>query len=320
MASEKLKVGIIGTGIHGARYARHILEDVPALDLVAISRRSAEGGKQARDWNCRYHSNWRALLEDAEVDAIIAVLTPNLHADIAEACATSGKPLLLEKPLAVDAASGSRVLAAADDVPITVAQTLRYNPVIRALRDELSRAGELYSFSADQRLEPSTHPWLTDPAVAGGGVILHTAVHLFDALRFITGRQIEAVRGQAWKRHNPNLEDHFLGELCLAGDICGSVEVSKIGPARSGRYAFVGSEGTLVGDQIHGSLEFIRGAKIETLAKFEALPTLPLLLDDWHRFLRGEGENPISAEDGYAALRVCAAARQAAKDGDWVVA
>jgi len=317
MANEKLKVGIIGTGTHGARYARHILEDVPDTDLVAISRRSSAGEQQAREWNCRLHADWRALVDDNQVDAIIAAVTPNLHADIAEACASAGKPLLLEKPLAVDSAAGLRVRAAAEQVPITVAQTLRYNPVILALRDELPRVGQLYSFSADQRLEPSTHAWLTDPAVAGGGVILHTAVHLFDALRFITEREVEAVRGQTWKRHNPNLEDHFLGELRLTGDLHGSVEVSKVGPARSGRYAFVGSEGTLVGDQIHGSLEFIRGANIETLAQFEALPTLPMLLDDWHRFLRGEEENPISVSHGFAALEVCEAAKEADKSGTW---
>jgi predicted dehydrogenase len=257
------------------------------------------------------------LIDDEQVDAVIAAVTPDLHADIAEACTAAGKPLLLEKPLAVDSASGKRVLSAAEQVPITVAQTLRYNPLIRALRDELPRAGELYSFSADQHLEPSTHPWLAEPAIAGGGVILHTAVHLFDALHFITGRGVEAVRGQAWKRHNPELEDHFLGELRLTGDLQGSVEVSKVGPARSGRYAFIGSEGTLVGDQIHGSLEFIRGAQIETLAQFEPLPTLPLLLADWHSFLRGEGENPISVSHGFAALQVCEAARKAATSDDW---
>ncbi len=318
MATENLKVGIIGTGTHGARYARHILNDVSSMDLVAISRRSAAGEAQARDWNCRLHSDWRALVDDDQLDAIIAVVTPDLHAVIAEACAAAGKPLLLEKPLAVDSAAGLRVLAAAEQLPITVAQTLRYNPVIRALRDELPRAGELYSFSADQRLEPSTHPWLAEPAIAGGGVILHTAVHLFDALHFITERSVEAIRGRAWKRHNPNLEDHFLGEIRMTGDLHGSVEVSKVGPARSGRYAFVGSEGSLVGDQIHGSLEFIRDANIEPLATFKPFPTLPILLDHWHSFLRGEGENPIPVAKGFAALRVCDAARKAAEQGDWI--
>ncbi len=313
-----MKVGIIGTGTHGARYARHLLGDLPQFELVAIARRSEEGESQAREWNCRWHSEWRALVEDGEVEALIAVVTPDLHADIAEACASAGKPLLLEKPLAVDGPSGERVMAAAERVPVTVAQTLRYNPVIRALREHLPRMGELFSFTADQRLEPSTHPWLENPAVAGGGVILHTAVHLFDALRFITGREVERVRGQLRQRHNPRLEDFFQGELLLSGDLPGTVDVSKVGPVRSGRYAFVGSDGMLVGDQIHGWVSFIRGTEVEEVARFEALPTLPLLLADWHAFLRGEAENPIPAEEGHAALKVCIAAREAAESDRWV--
>jgi len=316
--ARALKIGIIGTGTHGARYARHILKDSPGLELVAISRRSDQGARQAREWNCRHHLDWLALVEDSEVDAVIAAVTPDLHVDIAEACAAAGKPLLLEKPLAIDAAAGERVLVASRRVPITVAQTLRYNPVILALRRELPRAGELFSFTADQRLEPSTHAWLEDPAVAGGGVILHTAVHLFDALRFITGREITAIRGSAFQRHNPNLEDLFLAELRLSGDLPGSVDLSKVGPARSGRYAFTGSEGQLSGDQIHGTLDWIRGARAEPLERFDALPTLPLLLADWLAFLRGERDNPIPVEEGLAALRVCDAARRSSLADAWV--
>lgn len=316
--SARLKVGILGAGLHGSRYAQHILADLEDIELVAISRRSKEGAAQARGWSCRYHADWRALVADANVEAVIAAATPDLNADIAERCASEGKPLLLEKPLAVDADAGERVLAASRHIPITVAQTLRYNSVILAMKRELPRAGQLYSFTAEQRLEPSTHSWLTNLAIAGGGVILHTAVHLFDAIRFITGREITAIRASAFKIHNPNLEDLMLAEMRLSEDIPGSVDVSKVGPARSGRYVFTGSEGQLSGDQIHGNLDWVHGARFETVEHFEALPTIPLLLTDWTAFLRGERENPIPAEEGFAALRICEAARHSALDREWV--
>ena len=76
-------------------------------------------------------------------------------------------------------------LLASKGVPFTVAQTLRYNSVVLGLRARLPTFGDLYSFSTCQRLEPSSHAWLEDPAVAGSGVIFHTAVHMFDAIRFI---------------------------------------------------------------------------------------------------------------------------------------
>ncbi len=316
-----LGVGLIGSGVHGARYAQHLGERAGGLRLVAISRRSGAGAEQARAWSCRWHPDWRDLVADAAVHAVIAAATPDLNPAIAAACAAAGKPLLIEKPLAVDPAAGEAMLAAmaAAGAPFTVAQTLRYNSVILALRAELGRAGRLCGFSANQRLERSSHPWLTEPAVAGGGVILHTAVHLFDALRFITGREVQAVRAESRRRFNPQLEDQVLATLRLEGDLLGNVDVSKVGPARCGRYEFVGEAGQLQGDQIHGRLAFVVGARAEALPVAAPGPTLPPLLADWERHLRGAGPNPIPAAEGLAALRICAACRRAAETGDEVL-
>jgi len=312
-----LGIGLIGSGAHGARYAQHLAAEVDGLRLVAISRRREAGAAQARAWNCRWHPDWRDLVADPAVAAVIAAATPDLNPAIAAACAAAGKPLLIEKPLAIDPAAGEAMLAAmaAAGAPFTVAQPLRYNSVIRGLRAELARAGRLFGFSANQRLERSSHSWLEDPAVAGGGVILHTAVHLFDALRFITGREVLAVRAERRRRHNPRLEDQLVATLRLEGDLLGNVDASKVGPARCGRYEFVGEAGQLQGDQIHGGLEFVVGTRVENLSIAPPAPTLPPLLADWERHLRGAGPNPIPATEGLAAIRICAACRRAAETG-----
>lgn len=312
-----LGIGLIGSGVHGARYAEHLAAGVAGLALAAISRRSAAGAEQAREWRCRWHADWRELVADGAVQAVIAAATPDLNSAIAAACAAAGKPLLIEKPLAIEPAAGEAMLAAmaAAGVPFTVAQTLRYNSVIRGLREELGRAGRLHGFTANQRLERSRHPWLEEPTVAGGGVILHTAVHLVDALRFITGREVVAVRAETRRRYNAALEDQLLATLRLEGDLIGNVDASKVGPARAGRYEFIGEAGQLQGDQIHGLLEFVAGMRVTPLAVTPPAPTLPPLLADWERHLRGAGPNPIPAEEGLAAIRVCAACRRAAETG-----
>ncbi len=308
-------MGIIGTGIHGSRYARHILADLPGLRLAAISRRGEAGTGQARDWSCRLHADWRNLVEDSGVEAVIAVLTPDLNPAIAAACARAGKPLLIEKPLAVRPEAGEAMLEAmaAAGQPLTVAQTLRYSPVIRGLRANLHRVGHLHAFTANQRLEPSSHPWLEDPALAGGGVILHTAVHLFDALRFITGRELKGVRALSRRRYNPELEDLFLASLEFEGDLIGNVDAGKVSPAREGRYSFIGEGGQLQGDQIHGELSFQIGLVRDDLSLESDRPTLLPLMEDWLAHLRGKGPNPIPGEEGLAALRICEACRRSAE-------
>ncbi|MBN2172137.1 MAG: Gfo/Idh/MocA family oxidoreductase [Candidatus Krumholzibacteriota bacterium] len=312
-----LGIGIVGTGIHGARYALHLREDVPGLALAAISRRSPAGAEQARDWGCRWHADWQDLVADEGVAAVVAAATPDLNPAIAAACAAAGKSLLVEKPLAVDPVAGEAMLAAFDGAPasLTIAQTLRYNRVILALREALPRAGRLHAFAANQRLERSAHSWLEDPAVAGGGVILHTAVHLFDALRFITGREVVRVRAWTARRYNTRLEDLFVGLVELSGGALGTVDAGKVSPARQGRYEFAGDAGQLQGDQIHGALSFVRGAERESLPVAPLAPTLPPLLADWERHLRGRGPSPIPAAEGLAALRVCEACARSAREG-----
>ncbi len=315
-----MKIGIIGTGKHGSRYARHILRDIDGLELAAVCRRSNEGHVQAQEWGVRYYKNWQDLIEDSQVDAVIAVTPPVLNLDIARHCAAAGKPLLLEKPLSVDVVAGEEIVALFDkaSLPLTIGQTLRYNTVIQGLRDNFYRVGRFLGFSASHRLEPSTLGWLEDPAVAGGGVILHTAVHMFDALRFITGHEVVRVRASSFHIHNPGVEDLFTAQLEMENNVAGTVDACKIGKARTGRYEFIGINGELHADQIHGRMDYLSGAALQPLDHNPLSGTIIPLLVDWYAFLRGEADNPISGEEGLTALRVCAACQQSAGSGNWV--
>ncbi len=314
-------VGIIGTGKHGSRYAHHIVEDLGTrFHLAAISRRSEAGREQAMFWNTTLFSDWRDLVSSSRVHAVISATTPNLNGDIGRLCVEKGKPLLIEKPLTTNYQEAQELVSLFDcaDLPLTVAQTLRYNSIICALREKLPTLGRLFSFSACQRLEPSTIPWLEEPEVAGGGVIFHTAVHLFDALRFITGEEIVKIRAVARKIFNPHLEDVVVAEVILGNGCPGSIDASKVSPARVGRYEFVCEKGQLQGDQVHGTLQKIEGANTVTLPVAQPGATILPLLEDWHAFLRGRGNNPIPGSDGLAAVKVCHACRKSVVTGQWV--
>lgn len=316
---KQLRVGVVGAGKHGSRYARHIHADVEGLTLTAISRRSEEGGLLAAQLGCRWYAQWQDLVAAPEVDCIVAALPPTLNLAVARACAEAGKPLLLEKPMAVsvDAALAIRELFAARKIPLTIGQTLRYNTIIKALKQQLPTLGALYSLTANQRLEPATLAWLDQPEQAGAGVSFHSAVHVFDALHFITGKQILRVMAHSRCLHSTRLEDHLVALVELKGGILGTVDCSKIGPARSGRFELIGSQGQLHGDQVLHVLESVQGAQRTQLACAEPVSTLVPLLSDWCRFLRGAGDNPIPPEAGLAAVRVAAACLRSAVKGGW---
>ncbi len=314
-----INVGIIGTGKHGTRYANHIINDLPNMRLKAISRRSPAGRQQADRWQCAYYSTWQDLVADSRIDAVISVVPPALNRDIAEVCCNHGKALLMEKPLATTVSDAKAIVSMCDktNTPLTVAQTLRYNTVIQGLVRNYPRLGTCYSFVINQRLEPSTLAWLQDPKQAGAGVILHTAVHLFDALRFITGLEIRRVRAMSRMIHNPYLEDMVLAEVECDQGVTGLLDTSKISPARTGRFEFIGQNGILSGDQIHGSLEWLHGTERTPLPCATPGPTIVNLLEDWYNFLCNSEKNPIDGLEGLSAVRACEACLKSARSGTW---
>ncbi|MCF6185990.1 MAG: Gfo/Idh/MocA family oxidoreductase [Desulfobulbaceae bacterium] len=315
-----MRIGLVGTGKHGSRYARHIVRDVPGLELSAISRRSAERKDQMREWNCRGYEDWRQLVDDDGVEAVIGVVPPALNLAIARACVRAGKPLLLEKPLAANLEEAGEIVSLCNknNLPLTVGQTLRYNQVISRFRELLPELGDLYSFSANQRIEPSTLDWHEQPELAGAGVSFHTAVHVFDALRYITGREVERVMAISGRQHNAALEDLLLVLVEMEGGVKGIVDCSKVGRARSGRFEFVCSDGQLVGDQIYNTCARIVGVDVHPVECGEPVGTIRPLLEDWQRFLAGQGENPVSGEDGLRAVQACEGCLESARRGSWV--
>lgn len=317
--TKQLRVGVIGAGKHGSRYARHVQADVEGLTLTAISRRSDAGGQLATQLGCRWYAHWQDLVAAPEVDCIVAALPPTLNLTVAQACAEAGKPLLLEKPMAVsvEAALAIRDLFATRKIPLTIGQTLRYNTIINALKQQLPTIGSLHSLTANQRLEPATLAWLDQPEQAGAGVSFHSAVHVFDAIHFITGKQILRVMARSRCLHSTRLEDHLVALVELEDGILGTVDCSKIGPARSGRFELIGSQGQLHGDQVLHLLESVHGAQRISHDCAAPVSTLVPLLSDWCRYLRGEVDNPIPAQVGLEAVKVAAACLRSAVKGGW---
>ena len=315
-----MKIGLVGTGRHGSRYANHIVNDFEDVQLAGISRRSEKGREQARDWQTSLHQNYRELIESDQVEAVIAAVPPVLNMEIARFCARHNKPLLVEKPLATNSEDGEKIVALMRDagVPLTVGQTLRYNPVIKKLREELPRQGRLFTVYANQRLEPSDLQWLENPVQAGGGITFHIAVHVFDALHFITGLKVIRVSAMCRICRTKNLEDMALIHVEMEKGVAGIVDVSKLSSSRSGRYEFICDNAQLHGDQIHGYVDKIAAAQESRIGSYRPEPTIPPLLADWFAFLKGEGENPVSGEDGLYAIRVSEASRESSEDSRWV--
>ena len=145
----------------------------------------------------------------------------------------------------------------------------------------------------------------------------HTAVHLFDALRFITGREVVRVMARTGRQRNRNLEDILLVLVEMEEALLGVLDCSKVGHARSGRLEFVGDKGQIWADQVHGVFKRVRGMEIEDLDPGPAGPTIPGLLNDWQAYLSGRAANPVRVDEGVKAVAACEACLRSARLGEW---
>ncbi len=128
----KFKWGLIGPG----RIAQRFAESFAALEsaeLHAVASSNLKRGKAfAAKHGCRKaYDSYEELIKDPEVDAVYIANPHRFHFASAEACIEAGKPVLLEKPLTVNANEASFLIELANDKGVFLMEALwsRFLPV-----------------------------------------------------------------------------------------------------------------------------------------------------------------------------------------------
>ncbi len=312
-------LGVVGAGVHGVRYLRHALRDVPGMGVGALCRRDESAGRDlARELGCRYHREAADLVADPGVDGVIICTPPSSHFELASLVLAAGKPLLLEKPLTGTLEEALRLAeadAAAAAPDLMLAQTLRWNPVLARVRELWPRLGPVRHLRLAQRLAPTTLAWQRDPTVTVGGSVLLTGVHLFDTVRWITGAEFVTVDSRQAQLLNPAVEDFFLARAELSDGCWVSLEVSKYTQSRACWLEAVGEEAQLLADYQRGGILWRQGTDETRIDVDGTVPTLPLVLADWLAAVRADSPPPVTVGDGVATMAVVTACYRSAADG-----
>lgn len=317
MVGKRIRFGLIGVGRHGSRYARHLLEDLPEAELVAICRRDAGAGEEfAKTKGMTFYADYRELLSDKRLDAVTVVVPPDLNAEICTAAARRGLHFLVEKPLAHTLADAQRIVQEAQSGGSKglVAQTLRFDSLVQTLKAHLPMLGPPHAVFLQQHFEPSPLPWLDD--AGRGGIILHTGVHSFDLLRFLTGREVVRVYCESVSRLTERTEDGFTAILqAEPGSLRAVVAQLRTTLGRIGRIEVIGEKGILVGDHVHHCLDVIQGRNRRTLPLPAPVPTVRECLKAFITWVTHDIPPPVSLTDGIKALAVVDACQRSASSG-----
>jgi len=121
---KTLRVGVIGAGTN--TQARHLpgLQALPGVEVAAVSNRSvASAAAVAKKFGIpRIAADWRAVVADPALDAVVIGTWPDLHAEITRAALAAGKHVLTEARMAASLSEAEAMLASSRTRPDLVAQ------------------------------------------------------------------------------------------------------------------------------------------------------------------------------------------------------
>lgn len=314
-----MKIAVLGFGSAGRRHAANAV----ALDheVVVFDPAVSEvptGVKRAA-------SQGDAI---SSAQAVI-VATPNsLHADQAVAALDAGRPVLVEKPLAVDLGDAERVARAARESGATcgIAMNLRFHPAVVEMK-RLVQGGELgpvrlaeVAFGYDLRLwRPQTDYRTSYSARAelGGGIALDS-IHELDYLLWLLG-PVDSVIAETGQISTLELdvEDVAVAILRFKCGAIATVSLNYFEPVYRRGALIVGEDA--VAQWVWGQPELRirradRGEQSSSIGT-DLTPTYVDVVEDFASAVE-RGDSPrTSVDQGLEAVRVVVALKRSASQG-----
>lgn len=275
---NQLRIGLVGAGYMGKAHTiayqgvGAIFETAcrPVCEMIATSHHDG-AAEVARRWGwARSTGDWRELIDDPRVDAVVIATPPRTHLPMVMACVEARKPVFCEKPLGTSAAESLAMTEAVERarVPNMVGFNYIRTPASQLARQIVASGeiGEVIQVTAEH-----VEDYLHDPAlpsswrtrVATGteaGALGDVASHIINACLRLVG-PIESlvadttiVQTQRDGPHGPEaVENDDQGQMLLrfANGATGSISFSRMAAGRKMGYTYriTGTRGAIFFDQ-----------------------------------------------------------------------
>lgn len=207
---KTVRWGMIGCGEVAEQKSGPALYRVSDSALIAVADRNAARAQDfaKRHGVARWHDDADAVIRAPDIDVVYVATRTDSHYDYVLRCAQAGKPVLVEKPPAMNHAQCQAMIEACAKVavPLWVAYYRRALPRFLKVR-ELVQSGAIgdvrmivsrhcHSIPSPEAMRGSFWSWRLDPVQSGGGIFFEAVGHTLDILDMLFG-PIESVRAFA---------------------------------------------------------------------------------------------------------------------------
>jgi predicted dehydrogenase len=318
---KKIRWGIIGCGDVTELKSGPAFNKVNNSELVAVMRRNAN---KAKDYAVRHnvpkwYTDANDLINDPDINAVYIATPPSSHEEYTMAVLNAGKPVYVEKPMTIHAASAARMMnaVAGQKGKLVVAHYRRAQPLFKKIKQLVADNAigntrfarlTLYKKSYTQEdLDFEKTAWRVDPALAGGGLFHDLSPHQLDLMIYFFG---EPERASGIANNQAGL---YAADDMVTGNI-----LFKSGVQFSGIWCFnvpateeedsceiVGDKGKIIFSFFeHRPVRVIIDGTTETIS-FDPLQHVqqPMIEQVVNYFL-DEGPNPNSAEEGVKVMKL----------------
>ena len=197
--NKKVRIGIIGIGSFSRMHMKGVTEAYNA-ELVGLAEpdetRLHQHDEKFRVTDVPHYTDYNELLARDDVDAIIVATNDQAHREVTVAALKAGKPVLCEKPMALNTADCKAMIDASKEsgAMLMIGQVARFNPAAQKIIEivKSGKLGEIFyvesEYAHDYSKIPGSTGWRRDPdrhGIIGGGC------HAVDLLRCIAGNPEE---------------------------------------------------------------------------------------------------------------------------------
>jgi predicted dehydrogenase len=312
---DKIRWGMIGCGDVTEVKSGPAFNKVNDSSLVAVMRRDAEKAKDyaQRHGVPKWYNDAQQLINDDEVNAIYIATPPAFHEEYAIASINAGKPVYIEKPMALNYASANMIAKVAEEknVKVSVAHYRRGQPLFNKIKQLLSEKVigdvrfaklEFYKKSLNEEaLQIPKVAWRVNPEIAGGGLFHDIAPHQIDLMYWFFGAVEKAFGYSVNQAGLYEADDIVSGNILFqSGVIFNGLWCFNVAEKNVKDFCEIqGSEGLMRFPIFeHKKIEIIKNGRTEEIL-FEPLQHVqqPLIQKVVNYFL-GKGPNPTPVGEG----------------------